>query len=97
MQSSSTRPWNLPSQGVGKRRRESITEPSGGGAFAEAMRELIAQLTPVPEALHQAAQAHETSGSCSRAEGRASTSGAPAGSPTASQPAARPRHLYLVR
>ena len=26
---------------------EPVTEPSGGGAFAEAMRELIAELRPV--------------------------------------------------
>jgi hypothetical protein len=33
---------------------DAITEPSGTGAFAEAMRELIAQLTPVPQKLREA-------------------------------------------
>jgi hypothetical protein len=36
---------------VNNGRGEAITEPSGKGAFAEAMRELIAQLTPVPDGL----------------------------------------------
>jgi hypothetical protein len=35
-------------------RGDAITEPAGRGDFAEAMRELIAQLTPVPETLREA-------------------------------------------
>jgi hypothetical protein len=54
VQSSSTRTWTLPALKGDNGPGDAITEPSGTGAFAEAMRELIAQLTPVPQKLREA-------------------------------------------
>lgn len=54
VQGSTTRTWTIPVPRGDKGPGDAITEPSGTGAFAEAMRELIAQLTPVPQKLREA-------------------------------------------